>query len=201
MATNSVILFPGSIFPSPYIASFGSSRVQQRSLIKRRCKGRKSHVFFPSLSDRGIRGREGEKKFPLFSRRSDIIERGWDAQIRRGHQRLNIFTCMRFLFPRCDWPSSFVSSFYLFFFSRDEARRGCTAPGWMLSSSRMGRTDYARELNLRRFTPRSSRLWGYFAFRCARVYVREYIFFSLFFPSFCLLLCTQGLHGNANRSR
>lgn len=199
MATNSVILFPGSIFPSSYIASFGSSRVQQRSLIKRRCKGRKSHVFFPSLSDRGIRGREGEKKFPLFSRRynregvgctdtkrTPAIEYFYMYEIFIPEMRLAFILCLLFLF---------------IFFSRDEARRGCTAPGWMLSSSRMGRTDYARELNLRRFTPRSSRLWGYFVFRCARVYVREYIFFSLFFPSFCLLLCTQGLHGNANRSR
>lgn len=31
---------------------------------------------------------------------------------------------------------------------------------------------------------------------CAGIYI-----FSLFLPSFCLLLCTQGLHGNANRSR
>lgn len=159
MATNSVILFPGSIFPSPYPYRELCFVSCSTTIANKAALQRQEIARVPSSSSVGWREK---KNFP-FSR-GDVIEReGGRTQIRRGRtERLNIFTCMRFLFPRCDWPSSFVSSFHLFFFFPRRGEKGMHRP-WMdafihPAGGGMGRTDYARELNLRRFTPRSSRL-------------------------------------------
>lgn len=89
-------------------------------------------MFFPPLpSDR----EGGRRKISLFLEairdREGMKKRGGEGRGHRyeeDHQRLNIFTCMIFLFPRCDWPSSFVSSFLFFFFFLATRREGDAPP-------------------------------------------------------------------------
>ena len=128
---------------------------------------------------------EGEKKFPFFSRRCNREGGGEDTDTKRTHRAIEYFHMYEIFIPemRLAFILCLLFSFIFFFPRRGE--KGMHRP-WMdafihPAGGGMGRTDYARELNLRRFTPRSSRLWGYFAFRCARVYVCAgiYIFSSL----------------------
>lgn len=126
--------------------------------------------------------RMGERERERISLLLEVRWRG-DIEARRGHKRLNIFTCMRFLFPRCDWPSSFVSSFYFFFFfflflqrSRDEARRGCFHPAEGEGEQTMPASQTFVDLRLDR---RDFEAISHFD-----VCVCEYIFFSLFTSPF-----------------
>ena len=109
---NSVIAWPGDRSLCRFSLALTSHRrrVRQRSLIKRRWKGRKSRVLSFSSASKEIEkaNAAAEKRdLPLrffsffFLSLLLLPDRGWPE---RGgdpedNPRLNIFTCMRFLFP------------------------------------------------------------------------------------------------------
>lgn len=192
MATNSVILFPGSIFPSPYPYRELCFVSCSTTIANKAALQRQEIARVPSSSSVGWREK---KNFP-FSR-GDVIEReGGRTQIRRGRtERLNIFTCMRFLFPRCDWPSSFVSSFHLFFFpaTRREGDAppldGCFHPS---SGGRDGENRLcprAKPSSIYASIVETLRLFRISVCTCVRVCGNIYFFLSFFlllFVSFCV---------------